>query len=106
MCTQTEEITTTNSPRPLATLLSLNTYQDMTDEEIELIIDYKIQREKYSQESLLKHEIEIVEMEQRLEDNRLHCSYVQDMVKLMLKRTNTIAPTPEMVIFEPRSMEL
>lgn len=33
---------TTNSPRDINVLLTLNTYQGMTDEEIDMIINYKI----------------------------------------------------------------
>ena len=36
-----EEITEVMTPRDLNTLLALNTYQDMSDEEIESIITYK-----------------------------------------------------------------
>lgn len=33
-----------DSPRDLNTLVSLGTYQGMTDEEIELVIDFKVQQ--------------------------------------------------------------
>ena len=38
----TENENQVQEPRPLGTLLSLETYQGMTDEEIEMIISYKI----------------------------------------------------------------
>lgn len=36
--------TESDSPRDLNTLVSLGTYQGMTDEEIELVIDFKVQQ--------------------------------------------------------------
>ena len=41
----TTEETQTQEPRSINELLSLGTYQDMTDEEIDSIIDYKVQLE-------------------------------------------------------------
>lgn len=37
-------MTTENNPRELGELLSMNTYQGMTDEEIQMIIDDKVNR--------------------------------------------------------------
>lgn len=42
MTTENDEIIEV-TPRSISVLLSLDTYQDMTDEEINLVLDFKIQ---------------------------------------------------------------
>lgn len=41
--TEPTEPTNPDSPRDIGTLLALGTYQGMTDEEIEKVIDYKVE---------------------------------------------------------------
>lgn len=73
MCTTTETIEETQEvvePRDINVLLSLDTYQGMTDEEIDMVLNYKIQQAKTSQEMLALESTLITRMETELADNQ------------------------------------
>lgn len=78
--------TNENSPRDISVLLSLNTYQGMTDEEIDLIIAYK------TRDGIHKKLIETADLtcaqktEQIIADNRASCEKTESMLQSLLSK--------------------
>ena len=78
--------TNENSPRDINVLLNLNTYQDMTDEEIDLIIEYK------TRDGIHKKLIETVDLtcalktEQIIADNKASCEKTEAMLQSLLSK--------------------
>lgn len=84
MTTENEEIIPI--VRDINTLLLLDTYQDMTDEEIELIIEYKVNERVNSIE--VQSRIKIVDdaMSEITETNANSCKQAIDMLNSILNR--------------------
>ena len=72
-----------NKERTIADLLRLPTYADMTDEEIDRIIDYKIELAVSSQELLYKKEAFEQVMLQHVETQRAACERSTKMLEYM-----------------------
>lgn len=106
MCTQTDNIEVDAEPRDINTLLALDTYQGMTDEEIELIINYKVRQEIFSQEMLMKAAAQTEHMNAMAETNRQGCARALDMIESLIDRGLPQYPTPEMPEIELRITEV
>ena len=109
MCTTTNEtqgVEPEVEPRSLSVLLSLDTYQGMTDAEIDIILDYKIQQALSDAEFTLKATTEIEQMEQTIADNRAGCKRALDMIESLLSREVYIAPSPVAPIVTPTVVEV
>lgn len=87
-------------PRDINELLLLDTYQGMTDEEINLIIDFKITRERATQEHMLLAAKQITEMTEKIEIERDSCKNMESMLKSMIDRCK-----PIQTIVLPKSLE-
>lgn len=101
MCTTTDEKT-----RNINELLALDTYQGMTDAEIDSILEYKIEHALADRERLARMVAEINLTEQLIEDNRRSAQQAHDMLQSMVE---TLFPTVKPVEpkrFEPRSLEV
>ena len=108
MCTQTDEpieelieepIEEPQGPRDIRVLLSLETYQGMTDEEIELIIQWKQEHAIVNAELAARIAIETERMEQTLHYNEQGCQRALDMIESLLNRglPTYEPPTPPVV---------
>lgn len=75
-----------DSPREISALLALETYQDMTDEEIEIIISYKVDREIRRRLLAEDRALLTLEMETRIADNRESCRKSQAMLESILSK--------------------
>lgn len=104
MCTTTNaEIN--DEPRPISTLLTLETYQGMTDEEINMVIDYKIERAINSQEMLLREQTAIEYTNTRAQQNADAIDRAQSMVEYALGMRNDV-PKTQHVRVSPRATEI
>lgn len=99
-----ENITTEITPRNISELLKLNSYQEMSDEEIELIIDYKCAQAITSAEFRIKTEILVTEMEDKIAQNKKSVQKACDVLESLLNRkvANDNFVQPETVT--PRSI--
>ena len=78
----------------------------MTDEEIELIINYKVRQEIFSQEMLMKTAAQTEHMNAMAEANRQGCARALDMIESLIDRGLPQYPTPEMPEIELRNTEV
>ena len=79
--------TENNSPRDLNTLVNLGTYQDMTDEEIELVINYKVDLEVRRRISSAKSELSPIEMEARIAQHAAACQASEEALNYLIARS-------------------
>ncbi len=78
------------SPRDLNVLLNLGTYQDMSDEEIELVLNYKINQEVNRRFSQGQAASIINGMEQLIIDNNASSMAARNVLKSIIGRTPTL----------------
>ena len=88
------EVTPTE-PRDINALLALDTYQGMSDAEIELLIEYRINRALTRQEILAKNVAYSARMEQVIADNRASAQRALDMVESLVNMVLPEYPMPE-----------
>lgn len=111
MCTQTDMIIEAennsepsrgieNFPRDINVLLALNTYQGMTDEEIDLLIDYKIKREKTSAEHLAFIAAQTMRANETVEIQRQSCKNLETMLKSAIENS-----LPSVEFVQPTALE-
>ena len=93
MSTTTDEQT----PRGIVELMNLDTYQGMTDEEIETVINYKVSRALASAEFTAKMAANNLRMEQVIADNKASAQRALDMVESLLSREPPKLEMPVMV---------
>ena len=75
-----------NSPRDIGVLLSLETYQGMTDEEIDLVINYKVTTEVMRAIGEGNRAMSTLVMEQQIADNAESCRMAHDALQSILNR--------------------
>lgn len=98
LTTVDESTETETSPRPLGVLLSLGTYQGMTDEEIQSIIDYNVELTERSTEAMTWREQAQQNMEYNTEVMRESTDFCQSMLESIFKgTTHYVEPTLETV---------
>ncbi len=100
MCTTTDEKT-----RTLDELLALDTYQGMTDAEIDVILDYKIKQAVTEREVLARIELQIQTAEQVIADNRRSAQEAHDVLQSIVEAEFPTIKLLEPKRFEPRSLE-
>lgn len=100
----TETISETQEPRDINALLALDTYQGMTDAEIDMVLQYRIDRAVTSREVLAKMEAENARMEQCIADNRASAKRALDMVQSLVEREFPTVPVGEPLTVSPRSI--
>ena len=104
MCTQTSveniEQGIENFPRDISTLLSLNTYQGMTDEEIDILLNYKIQREKTSAEHLAFVAAQTMRANETLAIQEQSCRNIESVLKSTIKSS-----IPSVEFTQPTALE-
>lgn len=93
MCTQTE-------PRNINELLQLDTYQGMTDDEIETIIEYRANLKFHSLENTFAHATRIERVNSEAARNEQLVSDSRDMLQSMRRQIRELIPiraieTPE-----------
>lgn len=74
-------MTIDNSPREITELMQLGTYQGMTDEEIDIIIEYKIQQALNTDEQQARRDAAANVSREAAEYTRQASNAVSDMVK-------------------------
>ena len=103
MCTQTET-------RDLDILLTLDTYQGMTDDEIESLVEYRAQQKFYDREEIHRREVETIRVNLEAEDrNTLTqsiCDVVQSIRDNYIEARASIAPIREPEMFAPNITEV
>ena len=102
MCTQTSN----SEPRNINVLLALETYQGMTDAEIEMVLDYRVKRALSSQELIAKTIAGIERMEQCIADNRVAAERAANVIESIVTRELTVLPIVQPNDFEPRNVEV
>lgn len=96
----------TQRPRDINVLLELDTYQGMTDEEIDLLLEYKIDHSITQRELAVLAAAEANRAEQCIADNRASAARALDMIQSIIEATfPTVAPV-QPKRFEARSLEL
>lgn len=111
MCTQTDsniqnENIESSEPRNINVLLALETYQGMTDVEIELVLNYKVQQALTSQEILLKTAAETTRMEQCIADNQASSQRALDLIESLIGKEFPTLPVEQPRTFVARSLEV
>ena len=101
MCMTTDEKT-----RTLDELLVLDTYQGMTDAEIDSILKYKIEHALADRERLARMVAQINLTDQLLEDNRRSAQRAHDMLQSIVEAEFPTVKPLEPKRFEPRSLEV
>ena len=104
MCTTTNEGIEVVEPRDINVLLALDTYQGMTDEEIDLVLDYKIAQATSSAEITVKAAAEIERMEQCIADNRASAQAAYDMLYYICLEDFPSISNLQPLTFTPRSI--
>ena len=102
----TQESDVPQTPRNINVLLSLDTYQGMTDEEITLVLNYRIDQAVTSRETLANITAINEKQEQCIADNLASARAVQDMVQSMLDREFPTVPLVQPKSFVARSTEV
>lgn len=102
MCTTTD----VNKPRQLRELLSLETYQGMTDEEIDIILEYKIEQELTSTMNLAKLTAIEAAQTQIVEDNRRSAEQASNVINYIVENTFNAEKPIQRLTFEPYVMEV
>jgi hypothetical protein len=101
MCTTTDEKT-----RTIDELLALDTYQGMTDAEIETILDHKINQAVTEREVLARLTLQMQTSEQIIADNRRSAQEAHDMLQSIIEAEFPTVKPVEPKRFEPRSLEV
>jgi len=86
------------APRELSTLIGLKTYQGMTDEEINLILNYKIETEVRKRISEGNKAVNIIQMEEMISQNKESSKAAMDVLKSILDKRpilNTVEESNE-----------
>lgn len=118
MSTQIDDIYTNNEnqffdeigfeveTRDINVLLSLETYQGMTDEEIDIILNYKIKQAITSQEVLMRAAIETERMNSMIETSRANAQRALDMIEYLINREYMETPSVQPKTVSPRVTEV
>lgn len=85
--TDTGSTETTDSPRDIQTLLSLKTYQGMTDEEIQIIIDFKEEQARNDTVTNAKVAMELESINATTEIRNQVASEANDILKQLLSKS-------------------
>ena len=101
MCTTTNEKT-----RTIDELLALDTYQGMTDAEIDAILKYTIDHALAERERRARVALEIELTEQLIEDNRRSAQQAHAMLQSIVETEFPTVKPLEPKRFEPRSLEV
>ena len=109
MCTITNEVEepiVEVPPRDIDELLLLETYQGMTDEEIELIITYREQRALTDADFLVRTTTQIEYMEQLIADNQASVAHAQSVVESIIGSGHIEVPILQPRTYTPRGTEV
>lgn len=112
MSTTTDETITNEIPeyeepkeiRDINVLLALDTYQGMTDSEIELVLNYRIDQAVTSRETLANIAAITAKQEQCIADNQASAQAVLDMVQSLVSREFPTVPLMKPKRFEPTTI--
>jgi hypothetical protein len=90
--------------RPVNELLGLDTFQGMTDAEIQSLIDYHVSRALVSQDALLRMQTEMGYMEQKISDGRESAARALDMVQSLAEVGVPQVASPAVASFEAKTV--
>lgn len=96
--------TEANEPRDINVLLALDTYQGMTDAEIDLIIAYKVTREVNSQEFTAKMNAINAQSAQLVADNAAAATQAHNVLQSIVNAQLPTVPIGEPQTVSPRSI--
>lgn len=86
--TETDDTSsTTSKPRNIKELLTLTTYQGMTDDEIQLIIDYRVEQAHTDEVVKAQIAIEVTTMNETAEIRSQQASESNDILKQLLSKS-------------------
>lgn len=94
--TENETESTEQKARTVDQLLQLNTYQGMTDKEIESIIEYKVMLAHMDVESMAYRTAAQENMEAILEANENSCATARNVLESILAESDTEYELPEL----------
>lgn len=109
MSTTTDEIIepeVAQEPRNINVLLSLDTYQGMSDEEIESVLNYRVDRAVSSRETLARIAAITAREEQVIADNAASAAAARSVIESMVRREFPEIRIEEPQRFVPRGLEL
>lgn len=92
---------TTTNPRSIDALLALNTYQGMTDEEIELIINYRAQQIVVQEQITEKNALETQKLSALISRWEQDSQTSYDMLESILNRNVAITPIVQAQTVQP-----
>lgn len=96
--------TEATDPRDINVLLALDTYQGMTDAEIDLVLNYKINAAVSNQELLARVTAFNQQSEQCIADNRAAAQRALDMIESIVRTQLPTVPIGEPQTVTPRSI--
>ena len=96
--------TEANEPRDINVLLALDTYQGMTDAEIDLVLNYKINEAVNTQEMQAKIAAFNQQSQQCVTDNRAAAQRALDMIESIVRTQLPTVPIGEPQTVTPRSI--
>ena len=99
-------MSTTTNPRNINTLLALNTYQGMTDEEIELVLAYKVQQAMIQEQVETKNALSRQEMEQRVAVTQAALQQTNNLLQSILNRDGGLTPIVSPQTVTPTSIPI
>lgn len=99
-------MSTTTSPRNINTLLALNTYQGMTDEEVELVLAYKVQQAMIQEQIETKNAIMQQEMTQRVAVTQTALQQTNNLLQSILNRDSGLTPIVSPQTVQPTSVTI
>lgn len=92
---------TTTSPRDINELLSLGTYQGMTDEEIEIVLNYKVQQAMIQEDISTKNALEAQKLNALISRWEQDSQTSYDMLESILNRNVAITPIVQAQTVQP-----
>lgn len=99
-------MSTTTSPRNINTLLALGTYQGMTDEEVELVLAYKVQQTMIQEQIETKNAIMQQEMTQRVTVAQAALQQTNNLLQSILNRDGGLTPIVSPQTVTPNSITI
>ena len=99
-------MSTTTNPRDINVLLGLSTYQGMTDEEIELVIEYRAQQIVQQQQLETKNALEQQKITAMIAQWAQDSQTSYNMLQSILNRNVNITPLVQPNTVTPQSIEV
>lgn len=94
-------MSTTTNPRSIDALLALGTYQGMTDEEIDIVLNYKVQQAMIQENIGTKNALEAQKLSALISRWEQDSQTSYDMLESILNRNVAITPIVQAQTVQP-----